>query len=457
MYRLLINPGTQQAWEIQLKPGANRIGRREDNDFTINHTSVSGSHCEIIVSDDGVLLKDLGSTNGTFINRAPVTEAALQHGQHIQFGQVDMTFESDAAPTSAAAPPIPIPVPVPVARMTGIPSGGGLRINKAHAPETVESTPAEESSPEDSAPEEAHEMVDAGNAVCKSHPRTPAKFLCNRCRKYFCDLCVTTRGPGRYCRACGQPLTPVRTRGSKPHVERGFYARVPGAFIYPFRGIGTLILVLATIAFLALEFVSAGIFAIFAKMAVYGFVFLFMQNIIHTTTSDESEPLGFPDADGLFGAFFQLAGTVLVSFGLPIALLVARAFFDAEIPVVAIIVMGALGCLYFPMAFLAVAMKDSVMAANPLVVIPAILRIPLEYLVAAVLVMAVFAFRLLGGLLAGLAGSVSLETREMSTLFMALGGQAIWAFISVYLLTVTMRILGLLYLTKKHKFGWFSR
>ena len=44
----------------------------------------------------------------------------------------------------------------------------------------------------------------------------------------------------------------------------------------------------------------------------------------------------------------------------------------------------------------------------------------------------------------------------MSTLFMALAAQAVWALVSVYLLTVTMRILGLLYLTKKHKFGWFS-
>jgi hypothetical protein len=31
---------------------------------------------------------------------------------------------------------------------------------------------------------------------------------------------------------------------------------------------------------------------------------------------------------------------------------------------------------------------------------------------------------------------------------------ALWALISIYLLTVTMRILGVLYVTKKHKLGW---
>jgi len=128
-HRLLVNPGTPQAWEIPLKLGVNRIGRGEDNDFTISHQSVSTHHVEITVTEQGLRLRDLGSTNGTFINRAPVTEAELLSGQHVQFGAVDMMFES----RSAAAP-------VPVARMTAAapvaaaPAPAGLRINRA-APE----------------------------------------------------------------------------------------------------------------------------------------------------------------------------------------------------------------------------------------------------------------------------------------------------------------------------------
>ncbi|MBP9902791.1 MAG: FHA domain-containing protein [Verrucomicrobiota bacterium] len=94
-YRLLVNPGTPQAWTIQLKPGTNRVGRDEENDFTLNHESVSGAHCEITVSEAGIFLKDLGSTNGTFVNLAPVTEIQLQPGQQVQIGQVAMTFEAE--------------------------------------------------------------------------------------------------------------------------------------------------------------------------------------------------------------------------------------------------------------------------------------------------------------------------------------------------------------------------
>ena len=151
-----------------------------------------------------------------------------------------------------------------------------------------------------------------------------------------------------------------------------------------------------------------------------------------------------------------MLGPILAAFGLATGLLVAKAFFEVNIPVPAIVAAGVLGCLHFPMACLAVAMKDSVLAANPMLVVPTILRMPLGYLVASVLLMWVFGVRVAGGLLSGMAGSVSFSTRDMSVVFMALGGQAFWAFISVYLLTVSMRILGLLYLAKKDRSGWFS-
>jgi hypothetical protein len=91
-----------------------------------------------------------------------------------------------------------------------------------------------------------------------------------------------------------------------------------------------------------------------------------------------------------------------------------------------------------------------------MVVIPAILKAPLEYFVTSILLTGVFGVRLLGNFVSMGASSVSYATRDMSTLFIALGVKAIWSFASVYLLTVGMRILGLLYLTKKHKLGWFS-
>ncbi len=458
-HRLLVNPGTPQAWEISLKPGVNRIGRGEQNDFTINHGSVSTHHCEVTVADSVVILKDLGSTNGSFVERAPVTEIQLRPGQHVQFGAVDMTFESNAVSAvtpSPAAPPIPVPVPVP-----GSSPSVGLRINKPRPAEVSEPSLESEAEAVAAPPEDAIVAIDGGNNTCKSHPKTPARFLCSRCRKYFCDLCVTSRAAGKYCRACGEALTPLRVKSLQPAAERGFYARLPGAFIYPFKGFGLVILFLATAVFGGMAYLQTlgifrGPFGLLIWIAVYGLLFLFMQNIIHTTTADENEPLGFPEASDFFGAAFQLGATIVVCFWLPIALIIAR-FFEVEIPMAAIIVTVVLSCLYFPMAFLAVAMKDSVFAANPLVVIPTIFRIPLEYLVATILLIGVYGIRMLGDHISESAGGDMLSTRKMSVLFTSLGIQAVWSFISIYLLTVNMRILGLLYVTKKEKFGWFSR
>lgn len=452
--RLVVNPGTPQTWEIQLKPGVNRIGRGEDNDFTINHGSVSTHHCEITVTDTGVTFKDLGSTNGSFVERQPITQLQLSSGQHLQLGAVGMTFESAAqpalAPARAAAPPIPIPVPVPGSTP---PAPTGLRINKPHFAETSEPPPVMETEGANTYGEVA--AIDGGNHVCKSHPKTPAQYLCTRCRKYFCVLCVTARAGNHYCRSCGQALTPLRLRALEPENEQGFFARLPGAFIYPFRGSGLLVLIAATILFTALSWVS-GIFSILFTMMAIGYLYSFMQNIIHATAAEEKEMPELPAFDDLFSACFRLIGTIVVCFAVPVGMLIAKIFSDYEISMPVLITTTILGCLYFPMAFLAVAMMDNIMSANPLVVVPAILKAPFAYLVTAILLSGVFGLRFLGDTVASGAASLSLHTRDMSTLFITFGIRAFWSFASVYLLTVNMRILGLLYLTKKHKFGWFS-
>lgn len=103
-HRLIVNPGTPQSWEIQLKPGVNRIGRGEQNDFVINHGSVSTRHCEVTVTADRVLLKDLDSTNGTFVNKAAITESQLHPGYHVQLAAVDMIFESATGGRAGVSP-----------------------------------------------------------------------------------------------------------------------------------------------------------------------------------------------------------------------------------------------------------------------------------------------------------------------------------------------------------------
>jgi len=105
MPRLVVNPGSPSAWEIQLKSGVNTIGRGFANDFKVPDPSVSGSHCQITVDNGNVILKDLGSTNGTYVNRSPVTETTLQTGQTVHLGGVEMVFQSDVPMTPALPAP----------------------------------------------------------------------------------------------------------------------------------------------------------------------------------------------------------------------------------------------------------------------------------------------------------------------------------------------------------------
>src|SRR5689334_973740 len=112
MPRLLINPGTPSAWEIQLRPGTNLLGRGFSADFKIEHSSVSSSHCQITVDETGkAVLQDLGSTNGTFLNGNQVLEAELRPGQTLQLGGVEVLVQADVSPNTRVAETEIIPLP----------------------------------------------------------------------------------------------------------------------------------------------------------------------------------------------------------------------------------------------------------------------------------------------------------------------------------------------------------
>jgi len=78
------------------------VGRVEDNAFQIAEPSVSSHHAEIILKGNDVVIKDLNSTNGTFVNGEKVSEVVLKPGQILRLGMVEMRLET-ADPVSAAA------------------------------------------------------------------------------------------------------------------------------------------------------------------------------------------------------------------------------------------------------------------------------------------------------------------------------------------------------------------
>src|ERR1700686_5895780 len=85
----------------ELKVDKTTIGRVEDNSFPIAEPSVSSHHCEILLRGSDVVVRDLNSTNGTFINGEKVTETVLKPGQILRLGQIEMRLETEGMPGSA--------------------------------------------------------------------------------------------------------------------------------------------------------------------------------------------------------------------------------------------------------------------------------------------------------------------------------------------------------------------
>ena len=81
------------------------IGRVEGNSFQISEPSVSSHHCEVLLRGSDVVVHDLNSTNGTFIDGDKITESVIKPGQVLRLGQIELRLETDA-PTAPAKKPL---------------------------------------------------------------------------------------------------------------------------------------------------------------------------------------------------------------------------------------------------------------------------------------------------------------------------------------------------------------
>jgi predicted component of type VI protein secretion system len=82
------------------------IGRAEEAKFRIQQDSVSRRHCEVFIKDGGVYVRDLGSTNGTFLDGEQVTAAVasfVKPGSEIRIGGVVFRVEYQPAAAVVAA------------------------------------------------------------------------------------------------------------------------------------------------------------------------------------------------------------------------------------------------------------------------------------------------------------------------------------------------------------------
>lgn len=79
----------------ELKVEKTTVGRLDDNTFCIPEQSVSSHHCELFLRGTELFIKDLNSTNGTFIGGNQITEGTIKYGQILRLGNTQMRFEGD--------------------------------------------------------------------------------------------------------------------------------------------------------------------------------------------------------------------------------------------------------------------------------------------------------------------------------------------------------------------------
>jgi len=88
----------------ELKAEKTTIGRVEDNTFQIAEPSVSSHHCEVLLRGKDVVVRDLNSTNGSYLNGEKITESVMKPGQILRLGQVEMRLETDTPPAPLKKP-----------------------------------------------------------------------------------------------------------------------------------------------------------------------------------------------------------------------------------------------------------------------------------------------------------------------------------------------------------------
>ena len=73
---------------IELVNDLSIVGRKEDCDVRVDHKSVSKQHCVLVKTDGMLLVRDLGSTNGTRVNGQRVRRAALLPNDQVSFASI---------------------------------------------------------------------------------------------------------------------------------------------------------------------------------------------------------------------------------------------------------------------------------------------------------------------------------------------------------------------------------
>jgi pSer/pThr/pTyr-binding forkhead associated (FHA) protein len=108
-FRLTVIKGIHKGEEYPLDKNEVIIGRGEDNDIVFNIAEVSRTHCALTRTESGFVLKDLDSTNGTFVDKKKIGgKYLLKPGDTIMLGDaIYLTFQAETDPDATIVSPRP--------------------------------------------------------------------------------------------------------------------------------------------------------------------------------------------------------------------------------------------------------------------------------------------------------------------------------------------------------------
>jgi hypothetical protein len=196
MARLLNRKGAGEPEVIELNLGLNHFGRDSECHFPIKHSTVSSYHCDIVLSAQGILLHDLDSTNGTFVDGERVKQAVLQPGQIIRLGDVELVVESTDVKISIPEIERPAPPAPPV-------------------------------------------VLPCGEMLCSRHTQSKVTHRCSFCFAVQCDACVRRfrRKGGKTLKLCALCSHPVELILAEKRKKKGILSFITERIMLPF-GLG---------------------------------------------------------------------------------------------------------------------------------------------------------------------------------------------------------------------------
>lgn len=202
MVRFILR-GMSHPLEHELHSGVITIGRSPSNEFVIADSSVSSVHAEVTVDPSGptVRVKDLQSTNGSFIDSSPIEDSVLRAGQTLQLGAVELRLDVEE-----------FEIRIPVAATTPVPAQSAGVV----------------------------EVLDDGSQACSRNPSLPATHEAElgcmavvKCPAVFNAACLRVvklsggkAGVLLFCPDCNTRCRPIPGVSDKANKKKGLLSRI---------------------------------------------------------------------------------------------------------------------------------------------------------------------------------------------------------------------------------------